>query len=90
MAESRGKIAHDFRVFFMGHKGSMEARYATNKGILPSALVGTWKSAFRDSKANHGLLSHPFRDRGLDDSIRNYRNKNSQLMRSALIEYYHM
>jgi integrase len=27
LAESHGKIAHDFRVFFMGHKGSMEARY---------------------------------------------------------------
>jgi hypothetical protein len=39
MAESRGKIAHDFRVFFMGHKGSMEAKYTTNKGMLPVALV---------------------------------------------------
>ena len=27
IAESKGKMAHDFRVFFMGHKGSMEARY---------------------------------------------------------------
>lgn len=32
VAESQGKIAHDFRVFFMGHKGSIEARYTTNKG----------------------------------------------------------
>ena len=35
IAESKGKIAHDFRVFFMGHKGSMEARYTTNKGYAP-------------------------------------------------------
>ena len=31
LAESHGKIAHDFRVFFMGHKGSIEARYTTNR-----------------------------------------------------------
>ena len=39
IAESKGKIAHDFRVFFMGHKGSMESRYTTNKGVLPEVLT---------------------------------------------------
>jgi hypothetical protein len=32
LSESKGKVAHDYRVFWMGHKGSMEARYTTNKG----------------------------------------------------------
>jgi len=32
LAESHGKIAHPYRVFFMGHKGDIEARYTTNKG----------------------------------------------------------
>ncbi|MDE1878742.1 MAG: hypothetical protein KGI07_09555 [Thaumarchaeota archaeon] len=50
MAESRGKIAHDFRVFFMGHKGSMEAKYTTNKGMLPVALVEEMRQAFRRSE----------------------------------------
>jgi len=50
IAESRGKIAHDFRVFFMGHKGSMEARYTTNKGILPDALIAEMKNAFLKSE----------------------------------------
>ena len=50
MAESRGKIAHDFRVFFMGHTGSIEARYTTNKGILPNALVEEMRSAFKRSQ----------------------------------------
>ncbi len=50
MAESRGKIAHDFRVFFMGHKGSIESRYTTNKGILPNALVEEMRSAFKRSQ----------------------------------------
>ena len=50
MAESRGKIAHDFRVFFMGHKGSMEAKYTTNKGMLPLELIEEMKQAFRRSE----------------------------------------
>ena len=50
IAESRGKIAHDFRVFFMGHKGSMEARYTTNKGILPDLLVSEMRDAFSRSE----------------------------------------
>lgn len=39
IAESKGKISHDFRVFFMGHKGTMESRYTTNKGVLPEMLM---------------------------------------------------
>jgi len=50
IAESRGKIAHDFRVFFMGHKGSIEAVYTTNKGILPESLVTEMREAFRRSE----------------------------------------
>lgn len=50
IAESRGKIAHDFRVFFMGHKGSMESKYTTNKGILPDLLVSEMRDAFRRSE----------------------------------------
>jgi hypothetical protein len=50
MAESRRKIAHDFRVFFMVHSGSMEARYTTNKGVLPNALIKEMKSAFKRSE----------------------------------------
>ncbi|MEM3085255.1 MAG: hypothetical protein QXP61_09245 [Nitrososphaerales archaeon] len=47
IAESRGKIAHDFRVFFMGHKGSIEAKYTANKGILPKALIDEMREAFK-------------------------------------------
>lgn len=50
IAESRGKIAHDFRVFFMGHKGSMEAKYTTNKGILPDMLVNEMRDAYGRSE----------------------------------------
>ena len=47
VAESRGKVAHDFRVFWMGHKGSMEARYTTNKGRLPKELLDEMRDAYR-------------------------------------------
>ncbi len=50
MAEARGKMVHDFRVFLMGHKGNMEARYTTNKGLLPNALVKEIKNAFKRSQ----------------------------------------
>lgn len=44
--EARGLIAHDFRVFFMGHKGNIEARYTTNKSRLPEALLKEMKESF--------------------------------------------
>ncbi|MEM2160426.1 MAG: site-specific integrase [Candidatus Nitrosotenuis sp.] len=50
IAESRGRIAHDFRVFFMGHKGSIEAKYTTNKGILPKILQDEMREAFKRSE----------------------------------------
>jgi hypothetical protein len=50
IAESRGKIAHDFRVFFMGHSGSIEAKYTTNKSILPTELITEMYEAFKRSQ----------------------------------------
>jgi hypothetical protein len=50
IAESRGKIAHDFRCFYMGHKGSIEAKYTTNKGILPKILLDEMRDAFKRSE----------------------------------------
>ena len=47
LAESKGRIAHDYRVFWMGHKGSMEARYTTNKGRLPKDMIEDMRSAYR-------------------------------------------
>jgi hypothetical protein len=47
LSESKGKVAHDYRVFWMGHKGSMEARYTTNKGRLPQSLVDDMREAYQ-------------------------------------------
>ncbi len=50
LAEARGKIAHDFRVYFMGHKGSIEAKYTTNKGVLPEELLKEMQESFKRSE----------------------------------------
>ncbi len=48
MAESDGLIIHDWRVFFMGHKGSIEATYTVNKG-LPKDAIEKMREAYRKS-----------------------------------------
>jgi hypothetical protein len=50
IAQSQGKMTPDFRVFFMGHKGSIEARYTTHKGTLPQSLVNEMRENFRNSE----------------------------------------
>ena len=50
IAEAKGAMVHDFRVFFMGHKGSMESRYTTNKGMLPDVLLDEMRDAFARSE----------------------------------------
>jgi hypothetical protein len=49
LAESHGRISHPYRVFFMGHKGDIEARYTTNKGRLPENLKEDMRTAFAAS-----------------------------------------
>lgn len=39
LAEGAGMILRDYRVFWMGHKGDIEAQYTTNKYRLPDTLV---------------------------------------------------
>ena len=48
LAESKGKISHSYRVFFMGHKGDMEARYTTNKGRLPEDVIEDMRASFKE------------------------------------------
>lgn len=39
IAESKGKISHPYLQFMMGHKDDIEARYSTNKGMLPPDMI---------------------------------------------------
>ena len=46
LAESQGKLAHDSRVFWMRHKGTMDARYTTNKGRRTQTFVDEMREAY--------------------------------------------
>ncbi len=47
IAESKGLISHPYLQFIMGHKGDIEARYSTNKGILPPDMVEDMRESYR-------------------------------------------
>lgn len=68
LAESKGRITHAYRQFFMGHKGDIEARYTTNKHKLPEHLVKDMSEAYERSQ---NFLS-PF---GEEEQTVNEKNK---------------
>ena len=89
IAESKGRMAHDFRVFFMGHKGSMEARYTTNKGLLPEALTREMRESFARAEGFLDLetaRTDPVRDQKqeMHDMIANATPESLGLMLEAL------
>ena len=63
LAESHGRISHPYRVFFMGHKGDIEARYTTNKGRLPENLIEDMRAAFAASTEYLETTPRPERDK---------------------------
>ena len=48
IAESRGKISHPYLQFMMGHKGDIEARYSTNKGVLPPDMAEDMRRGYKE------------------------------------------
>ena len=50
MAESKVRLPHVYRQFFMGHKGDIEAKYTTNKRRLPDDLILDMRDAYRRSQ----------------------------------------
>jgi len=46
LAESKGLIIRDYRSFFMGHKGDIEAVYTLNKRKLPPDVVEQMRSCY--------------------------------------------
>ena len=46
IAESKGLIIRDYRVFFMGHKGDIEHRYTLNRRKLPVPLLQDLRSKY--------------------------------------------
>ncbi len=58
LAESRGLIIGDYRVFFMGHKGDIEHRYTLNRHTLPADVIEDMRASF--DRAQKYLLTKPF------------------------------
>jgi hypothetical protein len=60
IAESKGKVSHPYLQFFMGHKGDMEARYSTNKGVLPQNIIEDMRINFKECEPFLTTLTIPF------------------------------
>jgi len=50
LAENAGKVIRDYRQFWMGHKGDIEARYTTNKHRLPAEVVEDMRATYQRSQ----------------------------------------
>jgi len=48
IAESKGKISHPYLQFIAERKGDIEARYSTNKGVLPPDMIEDMRKCYRE------------------------------------------
>jgi integrase len=61
-AESKGKVPPAFRVHWMGHVGSIDARYTTNKRRLPKEFLEEMRTAYK--RCEPFLSTTPTKDSG--------------------------
>ena len=59
IAESKGKISHPYLQFIMGHKGDIEARYSTNKGILPPDMIEDMRKCYKECEPFLSTATQP-------------------------------
>lgn len=50
MAVSDRILDNNYRVYWMGHKGEMTARYSSNKALIPLDLIESMRAAYRRSR----------------------------------------
>jgi len=62
IAESKGKISHPYLQFLMAHKGDIEARYSTNKGVLPPDMVEDMRRCYRDCEPFLTTVAQPIEE----------------------------
>jgi len=63
LAVSDGLLDNNYRIYWMGHKGSMAARYSSNKAELPDDLIESMRSAY--SRSRRYLLGDPVNDESM-------------------------
>jgi hypothetical protein len=59
IAESKGKISHPYLQFLMGHNGDIEARYSTNKGVLPPEMIEDMRKCYKECEPFLSTLAQP-------------------------------
>jgi len=59
IAESKGKLSHPYLQFMMGHKGDIEARYSTNKGVLPPDMVEDMRKCYKECESFLSTIARP-------------------------------
>jgi hypothetical protein len=59
IAESKGKISHPYLQFMAGHKGDIESRYSTNKGVLPEEMVEGMRESYKACEPFLSTISRP-------------------------------
>jgi len=59
IAESKGKISHPYLQFIAGHKGDIEARYSTNKGVLPPDMIEDMRKCYRECEPFLSTIAQP-------------------------------
>jgi len=59
IAESKGKISHPYLQFIAGHKGDIESRYSTNKGVLPPNMIEDMRKCYKDCEQFLSTIAQP-------------------------------
>jgi hypothetical protein len=59
IAESKGKISHPYLQFMAGHKGDIESRYSTNKGVLPEDMIEGMRDSYKACEPFLSTVSQP-------------------------------
>ena len=82
IAVSDGVLENNYRVYWMGHKGEMAARYSSNKASLPDDLIENMRAAYERARRyllGDSLSEESMRKRQLIDTARMLGYENEQL-----------
>ena len=82
MAVSDRILDNNYRVYWMGHKGEMAARYSSNKAFLPDDLLENMRAAYERARQHllgGSLSEESMRKRQLIDTARMLGYENEQL-----------
>jgi len=59
ISESKGKISHPYLQFIAGHKGDIESRYSTNKGVLQPDMIEDIRKCYKECEPFLSTTAQP-------------------------------